>query len=233
MSVASSSVAWQILSSITESTVSQEIPVISDNIEWQLRAAVSNSPIGQLQLAIHAGISPAQLSRFVRGQQSIMLDTAARLAAMLGLQLSPISMASAPISPVSEPVAVIPASDSEKPPSASPEEAKPKAVRRQPLTAKRVISTLESLAATSSLAPDVRLADLREKLGGDRAAVDAMLIGLHGDQKLALTAAGEQPLTTEEQSDALMFDGRPHLLCRLATPPESAAKPAAKRTRRS
>lgn len=233
MSVASSSIAWQILSSITESTVSQEIPAISDNIEWQLRAAISNSSVGQLQLAVHAGISPVQLSLFVRGQQSIMLDTAARLAAMLGLQLSPIARASPPVSAFSEPVDVIPASDVEKPAIESSEVVKPKAPRRQPLTAKRVMSTLESLAATSSVAPDVSVADLREKLGGDRAAVDAMLIALHAEQKLTLTAAGDQQLTAEEQSVALMLDGHPHLMCRLATPPESAPKPAAKRTRRS
>jgi hypothetical protein len=233
MSVASSSIAWQILSSITESTVSQEIPAISDNIEWQLRAAVSSSTVGQLQLAIHAGISPVQLSRFVQGQQSIMLDTAARLAAMLGLQLSPISAAAPPVSGFSEPVAGIPATTVEKPQPESADAVKPKAPRRQPMTEKRVLSTLESLAAASGVTPDVRLADLREKLGGDRAAVDAMLIALHSSQKLALTAAGDQPLTDDEQVAALMLDDRPHLLCRLTTSPASAAKPSAKRSRRS
>ncbi|MFM7059087.1 MAG: helix-turn-helix domain-containing protein [Planctomycetota bacterium] len=256
MTATSNSIAWQILAAITESTVSQEIPSISGNIEWQLRAAINSSSIGQLQLAVHAGISPGQLSRFTSGQQSLMLDTAARLAAVLGLQLTPISAVSSlpafsssaalPAS-ASESVSAVPASAAPADPvpapaaasseptaaaSAAAEAPKPKSPRRQPLTEKRLLTTLEALAATSLVAPAVTIAELREKLGADRGAVDALLIGLHSQQKLELTPAGDQPLSETDQSACLIIDGQPHLLCALIPPAPKAAKAAPRRGRR-
>lgn len=251
MTATANSIAWQILASITESTVSQEIPTISSNIEWQLRAAISNSPVGQLQLAVHAGISAAQLSRFTSGQQSIMLDTAARLAAALGLQLAPIAppvstpsmptVASAPFAAPAvpagnaapEPVTAQADPDEEKTSAQGTPSPKPKPPRRQPLTEKRVLTTIEALATTSSLKPAVSLADLRQALGADRAALDALLMSLLSQQKLTLTpAAADQPLTEDETAASLLVDGQPHLLCALTTPPTTAAKSAARRGRR-
>lgn len=251
MTATANSIAWQILASITESTVSQEIPTISGNIEWQLRAAISSSPIGQLQLAVHAGINAGQLSRFTSGQQSIMLDTAARLAAALGLQLAPIAppesipaMQTAASS--SSAAAAVPAGNAAPEPATAqphPDQAntsaqtahtpKPKPPRRQPLTEKRVLTTIETLARTSSLKPAVSLAELREALGADRTALDAMLMTLLSQQKLTLTpAAADQPLTEEETAACLLVDGQPHLLCSLTTPPATPAKPATRRGRR-
>ena len=255
MTATANSIAWQILASITESTVSQEIPTISSNIEWQLRAAISNSPVSQLQLAVHAGIPAAQLSRFTSGQQSIMLDTAARLAAALGLQLAPIAPAiAAPMLTPSlqnapAPASVAPAvpGDSATPAPAMPQaepdpettpaqhtaSPKPKPPRRQPLTEKRVLTAIETLATTSSLKPAVSLADLRQALGADRTALDALLITLLSQQKLTLTpVSADQPLTADETAACLLVDGQPHLLCSLTTPPATAAKPATRRGRR-
>ena len=191
MTATANSIAWQILASITESTVSQEIPTISGNIEWQLRAAISNSPVGQLQLAIPAG-----------------------------------NAAPEPVTAQADP-------DEEKTSAQGTPSPKPKPPRRQPLTEKRVLTTIEALATTSSLKPAVSLVDLRQALGADRAALDALLMSLLSQQKLTLTpASADQPLTEDETAASLLVDGQPHLLCALTTPPTTAAKSAVRRGRR-
>lgn len=59
-------------------------------IAEQLRRAVADSGESQLALATRAGISSQQLSRFVRGERDLTLETAGKLCAALGLGLSPL-----------------------------------------------------------------------------------------------------------------------------------------------
>jgi len=59
------------------------------DIERQLRRAVEESPLTQYQLAKASGIDKGILSRFIRGERTITLATAARLAEALDLELRP------------------------------------------------------------------------------------------------------------------------------------------------
>jgi plasmid maintenance system antidote protein VapI len=52
-----------------------------------LRKAVLDTGLPLLQIAEAAGIERASLSRFVRGQRTLRLDMADRLAAYLGFEL--------------------------------------------------------------------------------------------------------------------------------------------------
>lgn len=60
-----------------------------DDIEDQLRRAIVESPITQYRLAQVSGIDKGILSRFLRGERTITLTTAARLAEVLDLELRP------------------------------------------------------------------------------------------------------------------------------------------------
>ena len=56
-------------------------------IEDQLRKAIKDSPENQRASALGAGVDVGVVSRFVRGERTISLETAAKLAAYLGLNL--------------------------------------------------------------------------------------------------------------------------------------------------
>ena len=60
-----------------------------DDIEDQLRRAIVESPVTQYKLAQVSGIDKGILSRFIRGERTITLTTAARLAEALDLDLRP------------------------------------------------------------------------------------------------------------------------------------------------
>ena len=59
------------------------------DIETRLREAVVQSPLSLSQLGTQCGIDVSVLSRFVRGERTMTLPTAARLAEALGLELKP------------------------------------------------------------------------------------------------------------------------------------------------
>ena len=54
-----------------------------------LRIAIEESGVSRYQIAKDTGILQGSLSRFVRGETSLRLDKADRLAAYLGLRLVP------------------------------------------------------------------------------------------------------------------------------------------------
>ena len=54
-----------------------------------LRAAIEQSSLTRYRIAKETGIAESNLRRFFRGEMSIRLDKADRLAAFLGLQLVP------------------------------------------------------------------------------------------------------------------------------------------------
>jgi len=54
-----------------------------------LRQAIADSGLPMLTLATETGIQRASLIRFARGDQSLRLDIADRLAAYFGLELQP------------------------------------------------------------------------------------------------------------------------------------------------
>jgi plasmid maintenance system antidote protein VapI len=58
-------------------------------ISETLRQAVRDSGLPLQQIAEAAGVERASLSRFIRGQRTLRLDMADRLAAYFGLQLKP------------------------------------------------------------------------------------------------------------------------------------------------
>lgn len=59
------------------------------DIERQLRDAISGSGQSLNQLGEAAGVNDAQLSRFMRGQRTLTLETVGRLCRILGLQFCP------------------------------------------------------------------------------------------------------------------------------------------------
>ena len=59
------------------------------DIQEQLRQAIEESPVTQYRLAKISGIDKGILSRFIRGERTITLATAARLAEALDLELRP------------------------------------------------------------------------------------------------------------------------------------------------
>lgn len=59
------------------------------NIESQLRQAILKAKLSRYALAKATGVSQAVLSRFVSGQRTLTLETAAKLAVALGLELKP------------------------------------------------------------------------------------------------------------------------------------------------
>jgi hypothetical protein len=56
-------------------------------IQTELRIAIKESGLSHYQLAKSAGITPAILDRFMRGERDMRLGTAAKLADVLGLKL--------------------------------------------------------------------------------------------------------------------------------------------------
>lgn len=59
------------------------------DIEGQLREAILKSKLTRYRLAKLTGVSQGVLSNFVNGHRSLTLQTAAKLAAGLGLELRP------------------------------------------------------------------------------------------------------------------------------------------------
>jgi transcriptional regulator with XRE-family HTH domain len=59
------------------------------DIEGELKRAIKAWPGAARRLCLRAGISPAQVSYFMRGRRSLTLRTAARLCRVLGLHLAP------------------------------------------------------------------------------------------------------------------------------------------------
>lgn len=60
-----------------------------NDIEKQLRDTILASGQSLNQLAHDAGVSDGQLSRFVRGERTLTLETVARLCRVLGLKFCP------------------------------------------------------------------------------------------------------------------------------------------------
>lgn len=61
----------------------------SRNLAEQLRTAIRESGLSGNQLAHQAGVPQAVVSRFLRAERTITLDTASKLTAALGLELKP------------------------------------------------------------------------------------------------------------------------------------------------
>jgi transcriptional regulator with XRE-family HTH domain len=59
------------------------------NIETQLRQAILSAKLSRYAISKLSGVSQAVLSRFVTGGRTLTLETAAKLADALGLELSP------------------------------------------------------------------------------------------------------------------------------------------------
>jgi plasmid maintenance system antidote protein VapI len=53
-----------------------------------LKAAIAASGMNDNQLAKAAGISPIAIGRFVRGERGLTLESAGKIAAVLGLRLT-------------------------------------------------------------------------------------------------------------------------------------------------
>lgn len=58
-------------------------------LEVQLRQAIADSPLNRNQLGFLSGVDPGQLSRFARGQRTLTLRSAERVAHVLELKLRP------------------------------------------------------------------------------------------------------------------------------------------------
>lgn len=59
-------------------------------VSERLRAAIVAAPQNQRRISLETGVATSVLSRFVRGEQGITLETADVLAAYLGLDLLPV-----------------------------------------------------------------------------------------------------------------------------------------------
>jgi plasmid maintenance system antidote protein VapI len=59
------------------------------DIQEQLRQAILHAAMSRYRLAQLSGVSQAVISTFVNRKRSATMDTAAKLAAVLGLQLTP------------------------------------------------------------------------------------------------------------------------------------------------
>jgi len=62
---------------------------MADSIAGALRRALKTSELSRYAIAKETGITQSILSRFLHGKAGITLDTADRLAKILGLQLVP------------------------------------------------------------------------------------------------------------------------------------------------
>lgn len=61
------------------------------DIAEQLRDALSKSELTGYAIGKSAGVDAGQISRFIAGERDLTLSTAAKLAAVLGLELHPIN----------------------------------------------------------------------------------------------------------------------------------------------
>ena len=59
------------------------------NIKEQLRRAILDAELSRYRLAQLTGVSQATLSLFVNGHCSMTMDNAAKIAAVLGMELTP------------------------------------------------------------------------------------------------------------------------------------------------
>jgi transcriptional regulator with XRE-family HTH domain len=59
------------------------------SVEDTLRAAIQSSPLSLRELERRAGIGNGVLSRFLRGETTLMATSLSPLAAVLGLELAP------------------------------------------------------------------------------------------------------------------------------------------------
>jgi len=59
------------------------------DIEGQLREAIRKTPMSLNELAAACSVDKGILSRFVRGERTMTLTTAARVATILGVELQP------------------------------------------------------------------------------------------------------------------------------------------------
>ncbi|MFC1635671.1 helix-turn-helix domain-containing protein [Planctomycetota bacterium] len=59
------------------------------NIETKLREAILNSDMSRYKISKLSGVGQAELSLFVNRKRTITLTTAAKVAAVLGLDLTP------------------------------------------------------------------------------------------------------------------------------------------------
>jgi transcriptional regulator with XRE-family HTH domain len=58
-------------------------------VSEQLRQAIANAPMNRHQIAEKTGIADSVLSRFVRGERGLTLESVDKLAAYFGLELLP------------------------------------------------------------------------------------------------------------------------------------------------
>ena len=56
-------------------------------LEAQLRQAIADSGMSPSQVGALCGVDPGQLSRFVRGERTLILRSADKIASLLGLEL--------------------------------------------------------------------------------------------------------------------------------------------------
>jgi ribosome-binding protein aMBF1 (putative translation factor) len=61
---------------------------VSEKLAEALRAAIQASEHSQASIAKETGIDSGIISRFVRGERTLTLSTASRIADMLGLELT-------------------------------------------------------------------------------------------------------------------------------------------------
>lgn len=61
------------------------------DIEEQLRAAIRAAPLTPYRIAEQAGVNRSVLTRFLNGERSMTLENAAKVAKVLGLQLTAIA----------------------------------------------------------------------------------------------------------------------------------------------
>lgn len=55
----------------------------------QLKAEIRDSGLSHYRIAMDAGIRPEQIDRFMSGERDLRLESASKLAAVLGLELKP------------------------------------------------------------------------------------------------------------------------------------------------
>jgi len=58
-------------------------------LEAQLRQAMADSGMAQKELSVLSGVDPGQLSRFTKGERTLTLRSAEKIASVLGLELRP------------------------------------------------------------------------------------------------------------------------------------------------
>ena len=64
------------------------MPIMQD-WENKLRQAIKRSGLSMYELDRQSGVSAAQISRFMAGKRSLLLSTAQKIGAVVGLELKP------------------------------------------------------------------------------------------------------------------------------------------------